>query len=408
MLFMEVTKSLKRWNCILILVILYCSESLMFRELYSASIRAGIIIAFSLLYIVLAGKGKCIRLKKNTLLVFLLLLSCIILSCLINGFDITFDLWIILMLTAATVISSSVNYSLFWTAYVDVMAVMGIISAAVFILYQVVPGMFSAFPNYVWHGNILMKNCYICVVQVNTQFRRNFGIFYEPGMYSVFLILALYFSLFRAKLDLKKIGALLIALATTLSTSGYICAAGLIVAFLLNNQNISRKAKKRIVILIIAALIVVALFLMNNADALWFLTNKLSEFSIKTSVNMNDSGSGYERWRSIVYAINAFLSNPVVGVGYVGWLKIFRTIIATATPINWFGIYGIVYGSLMNFFYLKNSIIYTTGKNVSYISTIILATVFIANIISQNMVADLTILILIMYQTSKQDNSISA
>ena len=62
------------------------------------------------------------------------------------------------MLTAATVISSSVNYSLFWTAYVDVMAVMGIISAAVFILYQVVPGMFSAFPNYVWHGNILMKN----------------------------------------------------------------------------------------------------------------------------------------------------------------------------------------------------------------------------------------------------------
>ena len=176
----------------------------------------------------------------------------------------------------------------------------------------------------------------------------------------------------------------------------------------MNNQNISRKAKKRIVILIIAALIVVALFLMNNADALWFLTNKLSEFSIKTSVNMNDSGSGYERWRSIVYAINAFLSNPVVGVGYVGWLKIFRTIIATATPINWFGIYGIVYGSLMNFFYLKNSIIYTTGKNVSYISTIILATVFIANIISQNMVADLTILILIMYQTSKQDNSISA
>ena len=58
MLFMEVTKSLKRWNCILILVILYCSESLMFREMYSASIRAGIIIAFSLLYIVLAGKGK--------------------------------------------------------------------------------------------------------------------------------------------------------------------------------------------------------------------------------------------------------------------------------------------------------------------------------------------------------------
>lgn len=403
---MKETKSLKKWSCILILVILYCSESLMFREMFSASIRAGIIIAFSLLYFVLAGKGKCIRLKKKTLLVFLLLLSCIILSCLINGFNLTFDLWIILMLMAATVISSSVSYEFFWTSYVDVMAFMGIISAAVFIFYQVFPGLFSVFPNYVWHGNILMKNCYICVVQVNTQFRRNFGIFYEPGMYSVFLILALYFSLFRTKLNFKKIGALLIALATTLSTSGYICAIGLIVAFLLNKQNYSRKAKKHIVILIIIALIVVALFLINNTDALWFLTGKLSEISIKTSVNINDSGSGYERWRSIVYAIDAFLSNPVVGVGYVGWLKIFQTIIATATPINWFGIYGILYGSLMNFFYLKNSIIYTKGKNVNYISTIILATVFMANIISQNMVADLTILILIMYQTSKQNNSI--
>ena len=120
----------------------------MFREMYSASIRAGIIIAFSLLYIVLAGKGKCIRLKKNTLLVFLLLLSCIILSCLINGFDITFDLWIILMLTAATVISSSVNYSLFWTAYVDVMAVMGIIDKWVYMCCRLNCGFSIEQPEY--------------------------------------------------------------------------------------------------------------------------------------------------------------------------------------------------------------------------------------------------------------------
>lgn len=393
-----------KWNCLLVLIILYCSESLMLRELLSASVRAGIIIAFSAVYIMFNGEKAHIQIRKNMLMTLIVLLFCIMLSVTINGFDFSFDLWVILMLFAAIVICSSINYCDFWIAFVDVMAVLGFISAVIFILYQLVPGVFSMFPNYVWHGNILMKNCFICALQVNTQFRRNFGIFYEPGMFSVFLVLALYFSLFRLKLDIKKTGALLLALATTLSTNGYICAVGLIIAFLLSRQSISKKMKKRITFLIAVGVIAVGVFLVNNADALWFLTNKLSEFNIKTSVNMNDSGSGYERWRSIVYAWRAFLSNPIVGVGYVGWIRIFQSIIATATPINWFGIYGIVYGCIMNFLYLRNARVYTQRGNVNYAATLTLMVVLIANVMSQNMVADLTILILILYQTSKNDD----
>ena len=112
----------------------------------------------------------------------------------------------------------------------------------------------------------------------------------------------------------------------------------------------------------------------------------------------------YACWRSIVYAWRAFLSNPIVGVGYVGWIRIFQSIIATATPINWLGIYGIVYGCIMNFLYLRNARVYTQWGNVNYAATVILMVVLIANIMSQNMVADLTILILILYQTSKNDD----
>lgn len=390
-----------KWNQLLILIILYCSESLMFREMFSASIRVGIIIAFGVVYFIFNGRKVHLHFSKNMAMAFIALLFCVLMSVIINGFDSTFDLWVILILIVSIVICSSINYADFWTAYVDVMVGLSLVSIVIFVSYQFVPGLFSIFPNYFWHSGILIKNCFVCVVQVNSQYRRNFGIFFEPGMYSVLLVIALYFSLFRIDLNIKRIGILLIALATTFSTNGYFCSVGLIVAFLLNKKSFSQKIRNRVITLIVVTLLGVVMFFLINPSNKDFLLNKLTEIKFDASVNSDGSGSGYERWRSVVYACNAFLSNPVLGVGYVGWLRIFNSVIATATPINWFGLYGMVYGILMNFFYLKNTIIYTRRNNVNYISTIIMVIVFIANIMSQNMSADLTILILIFYQIKR-------
>ena len=393
-----------KWNRLLVLIILYCSESLMLRELLSASVRAGIIIAFITLYMVLKKK-LIFKLEKKMLVILMVLLFCIALSGAINGFEFVFDFWVVLMLFLAVVICSIIDYYDFWIAYVDVMVALGFISAVIFILYQLVPRAFFMFSNYIWHGNILMKNCFICALQVDTHFRRNFGVFYEPGMFSVFLVLALYFSLFRLKFDIKKTAALLVALATTLSTNGYICAVGLIMAFLLK-KGLPKRARDEIILLSAIGLLVVVIFLSNNTSAFHFLVDKLTEINFKKSVSPSISGSGNERWRSVVYAWGAFLSNPIVGIGYVGWCHVFNSIIATATTINWFGIYGIIYGLLMNYFYLKNSIVYMHcvcgGGNVNYISTVILGFVFVANIMSQSMTSNLIILILIFYQMSKK------
>ena len=285
-----------------------------------------------------------------------------------------------------------IEYEVYIKAYVDIMAFLGIISSIIFIVYQLLPQIFSIFPNYVWHNGILFKNCFLCVVQVNSQFRRNFGVFNEPGVYGVFLIFALYFALFKMKTDIKKITALLITLATTLSTNGYICILGMIIAFIFNNQNITSKAKKRILRIIILVIAGVILFLHININAYIFLTDKL--------LTSSEAGSGYERWRSVIYATKIFMENPIFGVGYVGWLQMFKKMISTATPINWLALYGILYGIIMNVFYLKNAIVYSKNGKIKFAVTIIIGIVFIGNIITQNMVADLNVLILILYQTS--------
>lgn len=385
-----------KWNCLFVLAILYCSESLMLTEMLSASVRAGIIIIFYAIYLLLNGKRLIFNKKK--VIAFILLLLCILVCTIINGFNFTFDFWTVLMLFAAILICSSIRYFDFWSAFVDVMALLGFASAVIFILYQIIPRAFSIFPNYYWHSGILMKNCFICAVQVSAQYRRNFGFFREPGMFSLFLILALYFSLFKLELDLKKIIALLIALITTFSTSGYFCFIGLLLVFLHNAYSIQKKTRKRIIIVFILILLGTIVYMTNNPSVFHFLINKLTEINFDTSVSSNVGGSGYERWRSIVYAWNAILTNPIVGVGYVGFFRIFNSVIATATPLNWFGLYGIIYGVLMNFYYLKNAMIYSKKGNLNYISTIIMALVLLANIMSQNMVADPIILIFIFYQ----------
>lgn len=368
----------------------------MMRETLSASIRAITIIVIAFVGIISRKGIHGIQLKRKAILTSIILVGCIIISCLFNGFDLVFDLWMVLMLLIATVICSNVSERVFWAAYVDVMVALGLISAIIFTLYQIVPSLFAFFPNHIWHGDILMKNCYVCVVQVNAQFKRNFGIFYEPGMFSVFLILALYYSLFKVKADVKKIAALLLALATTLSTNGYLCASGLVFAYLLNSHKIDGKTKRKMVFLILVTALAITVFLLNSPGTFNFLTSKLLEFDINTSISRSDSGSGYERWRSIVYACKSFASSPIVGVGYTGWQNIFRNIIATATPINWFGLYGIIFGSIINFLYLRTAIVSANNCLVN----IIIAFVLLANIISQNMVSDLTILTILLYQAN--------
>lgn len=288
---------------------------------------------------------------------------------------------------------------IFYRAFVRVMSFLALASVILFLGYQLLPiTFFEIFPNYFWHSGILVKNCYFAVLQVSAQNYRNFGIFYEPGHYAVFLVWALVIAMFKRTVNVKQVIILFIALITTLSTGGYISAIMLIATFIFLKSSITVRTKRRIGFYMMVLVGGVAIFFISNPSKLEFLLSKIFEASINTSFNSTGSGSGYERWRSVVYAFEAFLEEPFFGIGQPSWQKKFHSIIGTATPLNWYGLRGFVYGTCMNYFYLKNARIKNENGQTQWTLSLALAVIMLWNIFSQNMATDLFIFVFIFFQ----------
>ncbi len=392
-------------SCLLIFLILYVNESIMFREMYSATFRGIATMAcllFVCFYSALCGNDliKCkVTINKQLFAVFILIICCIVMSIFWNGINLTFDLYEICLIIVALIIVCIMDREIFYRAFVRVMSFLALASVILFLGYQLLPiTFFEIFPNYFWHSGILVKNCYFAVLQVSAQNYRNFGIFYEPGHYAVFLVWALVIAMFKRTVNVKQVIILFIALITTLSTGGYISAIMLIATFIFLKSSITVRTKRRIGFYMMVLVGGVAIFFISNPSKLEFLLSKIFEASINTSFNSTGSGSGYERWRSVVYAFEAFLEEPFFGIGQPSWQKKFHSIIGTATPLNWYGLRGFVYGTCMNYFYLKNARIKNENGQTQWTLSLALAVIMLWNIFSQNMATDLFIFVFIFFQ----------
>ena len=183
---------------------------------------------------------------------------------------------------------------------------------------------------------------------------RNFGIFWEPGAYSIYLNVALYFELFENKFNPKRIILLVATILSTLSTLGIVCMAILFCAFLTTDNKVSSKRVKTLVL--IAGAFGLVFLVIYGGDFIYHVFNKLS-FSGNT---VNDSTA--VRINAIIYPFNTFLSEPYFGVGYDQYLFIqerFCDNMATCTFINWLCLFGVVGGIIpivgcLRFFTINN------------------------------------------------------
>ena len=390
----------------LIGAILFINYSMMFLELFSATVRVILsILIVALIYVLGKKKVKLGEVKRNfsvnkrVFKVAITLVGIITVSCAINGFDTTFDLYTIIIILLSAFLASTIEKDSFRNAYINSMCCLGLVSSVLFILYRLIPSIFAVFPTHIWQGDIAMKNLLFCVVQTNSQYIRNFGIFYEPGMFSCFLVFSIYLLLFHSVVDIRKLIILSIALLTTLSTNGYICLTILVLTFVFTNSNISKKIKKRLVAILSVIFVGAVIFLVNNRDAYLFLIRKFSEISFSNVLSMDRMGSGYERWRSVILAWEAIKTNPIFGVATVGWQKLFVGVIGTATPLNWFALYGFLYGIMMNGLYLKTAVVHTSRNR--YVKTVIGIIVLLLNIMTQNMHNNIIVIILIFQSLMK-------
>ena len=129
---------------------------------------------------------------------------------------------------------------------------------------------------------------------------RNPGAFWEPGIYSVFINLALIFNLIKEKKIMgKKNIVLILALISTFSTAGYLAFFLLVFSYYIINQTFIRK------IILSAIIIPLALSLYYSLD---FLSRKVEE-------NIDLAGTTTSsRFGSALADYNDFITSP-----YIGW-----------------------------------------------------------------------------------------
>lgn len=124
--------------------------------------------------------------------------------------------------------------------------------------------------------------------------------FWEPGMFAVHLVLALYIELFiKIKQNIFNMFCLFICILLTNSTTGIILGVGVVVAHLFLNKKLNNYIRT---ILIIPSLYIAILVIYN----VW---------NEKTAVMFIGSSYG-NRMADIVLGVKLFLENILIGVGY--------------------------------------------------------------------------------------------
>jgi hypothetical protein len=393
---LEIEESKKRgkeMTLVLFLIFIYLQYSLLgltISLIYKIPITFLIIVAISIF------EGGKIRINAQRVLVFLLLLLCISVSWLINGIRWDLEVNSFFSLFFAFLFTCVIDSKKFFCYYCKGIIFLSFTGVFIFIFSIIVPSFFTNFniiADQSW-TNAPIRNVFFGNVLLDTNFKRNMGIFAEPGIFAFHINFALFLMLFVLKnINPKLIIILLCASVSTLSTSGLIVTSLILLAFYITKKSkFTYKENKKIFFVIVCLLLGVLLFMFKNQAYYEFLIGKLFEIN-----NSSTSGSGYERFQAFKYTLSAISENPIFGVAINGWIGLLSGNIGTFTPFNWVAYYGIIYGVICNVLYFKTVFLHAEKKTVQ----IILCVALIALIVSQNVSSYIIIYAVIFYNISE-------
>lgn len=376
-------------DLIFIFIIIYVSNSMYFQYEITGLLRNIIIISFIIFLIFIK---KC-RFDKISILLVIMLLSINIISMLVYGLNFELGIGSLLTIITAFMFTNLINEKSFNKNYVKLIYFTCVYSSIIYFIYIIFPSILKYFPDNSWHMGISFKNFILTVLPTSMDNIRNFGFFPEPGIFQIYINYAVMIELFIHKnLNVKRLAIYFITIITTKSTTGIIIIMIIMIAFFINNSN---NRGKKVKLLIIFSLVVLLSFILlkDNKNYIYVFEKITKMTGDIDSVN----SSGGERLRAMLISLKLYFENPILGVGIVNCLKIFGGRIMTFTPLNWFAIYGTIYGITCNYMYLKTVL----RKDIGFISKILLIISMIFVISTQNMSANMFVFIIIFYNSKK-------
>lgn len=318
-----------------------------------------------IVYLLFAGYSiwKIAMAKNNKLGYLVSLLGLIILSAMVNS---DFSGGVALQMAVLVIgyyLARKYPISAFAVTYETLFFWIALSSIIINMLYIIFPGLFSIFPMIYDYNDHPYINVFITRISLflGGDYLRNSAFFREPGVYTIFLELALIINLFYYKRkNLIHVVVYVIAVISTLSTAGYVITIALFGSYYL-----SKGGSKSISYLLLFGGLLFYLYANFSNDDLYVNTfGKFDENSEKYSSTLS-------RFASIRVPIQIMFENPVFGVGLSDFVsefsKLSKTIMraelssggaSTNTILNLAATYGVIYGGIII------SLLYKSCKNL--------------------------------------------
>lgn len=290
------------------------------------------------------GNMKAQTTRFVRLLALLIIVS---ISSIINGDTIKTTIVIMFDLVSAYLIASyckdAKRTRTLVLSYRNIIIIISIFSVVTYLLSIVNNSLFYSLPSFTSGNHTTYFTGLSFVYRIRRYgYLRNPGIFWEPGAFQTFIILALMIELFFVEKNERKIWRVIvlnIAMITTISTTGII---SLVLLWVVYSFTQPKKGKTTFILAIIAFILII--FISNPQ-----YMPEAFRFALVDKVGAASGEAGEletvdVRADSVIYPLKAFLKSPFWGVGKIGmsaWEDEVGHNMNTCTPINWLAHYGI-------------------------------------------------------------------
>jgi hypothetical protein len=295
-------------NTLYILIILFISDDTVLfgsnQNKLFISIKFAVILA-ALAFLIISS-----FFRKNTIILnwqHLILVFCIVFSGLINNDIRSGYLYEIILIILGLLFAQKIHYSTFVLYYNRLIYISCLGSIALYLAYNYLFGIMRYLPKIVNIKNLEFYNIYIAVLATNTykNIIRFQGVFREPGVFQMFIILSLINQWFYLKkVDIKKSTIMIISIIASLSTTGYIALLILIIILIIY-KDINKKDKIK-VLLVVTTLLTFIVFSTNIFSRASVVFNKLFQ---------TENESTNARLASIIVNLKMALESPLFGIG---------------------------------------------------------------------------------------------
>lgn len=291
----------------IVFVFIYCTDTFIVFANTNTLVKIIFQALLGVVTIYIASKTK--KYTLTTFLFFLVSASCVLCTMIIKQDSSNGNFIKIILLAIGMIVANGINFESFRKAFSDIISVFCAYSLVVFALSFFIND-YGPLPVIKNVSNTRVVFAGLSNISLSYGVNRNFGPFWEPGVYSIYLSLAALFCLIDNQKLTKRVLLLMVGVITTLSTSGYVMIFLLILYYLFGNSKKIRDVKKNWMRYVVAsALIISFLSLISYNDVLnHILFSKLNK-------NNFEYTSTIARTASIYGNIDIWLKNPFFGIG---------------------------------------------------------------------------------------------